>query len=268
MIAVNDGKIVKVGDERAARPLRRAPGRDRQHLHVRAPRLDPEQVPGAQAGQGHRQRRSPRSSSAPAAPAPTRRRPAPAAAGQRRRRQRAKAAQRAPRAPPITLAGHAASRASSRSRSRQARRQQRRQLGRRAAGQGAAVRQSVAARAPTPPAAACSSRTRRRRSRASRTTSPTSCTWPRTSTRSQPLKAGAIVVAGTILGRIGAALADRRLAPGVHDPARPARTRRRSTPSRSSTAGSCSRRPPSTAPPASTRSSAPAPRTRRSARSC
>ena len=51
---------------------------------------------------------------------------------------------------------------------------------------------------------------------------------------------------------------------------RPGRARRpaRSTRSRSSTAGSCSSRPRSTAPPARTRSSAPTRRTRRSARSC
>ena len=50
VIAVNDGKIVKVGHNAAAGPLHRAPGLDRQRLHVRAARLDPEAVPGAQAG--------------------------------------------------------------------------------------------------------------------------------------------------------------------------------------------------------------------------
>ena len=48
----------------------------------------------------------------------------------------------------------------------------------------------------------------------------------------------------------------------------PVAARRASTPSRSSTAGSCWSPPPSTAPPARTRSSGPTPRTRRSARSC
>ena len=38
--------------EQAARALHRAPGRHRQHLHVRKPGLDPQAVPGAQAGQG------------------------------------------------------------------------------------------------------------------------------------------------------------------------------------------------------------------------
>ena len=83
----------------------------------------------------------------------------------------------------------------------------------------------------------------------------------------QPLKAGAVVVAGTILGRI--APGDSKTASHMQFMIQPAaRTRRRSTPSRSLTAGSCSRRPRCTAPPASTRSSAPARRTRRSARSC
>ena len=35
VIAVNDGKIVKVGNSAPARPLHRAPGRHRQHLHLR-----------------------------------------------------------------------------------------------------------------------------------------------------------------------------------------------------------------------------------------
>ena len=42
------------------------------------------------------------------------------------------------------------------------------------------------ARPPSPPAASCRSRPPLRRSRASATTSPTCCTWPRTSTRSSP----------------------------------------------------------------------------------
>ena len=40
--------------ERHLGQVRPAPGSDRQHLHVRAPRLGPEAVPGAQAGQGDR----------------------------------------------------------------------------------------------------------------------------------------------------------------------------------------------------------------------
>ena len=41
VIAVNDGKVVKVGENKQLGQLRRAPGRDRQHLHVREPGLDP-----------------------------------------------------------------------------------------------------------------------------------------------------------------------------------------------------------------------------------
>ena len=39
VVAVNDGVIKKIGRSREARPLRRAPGRLRQPLHLRAPRL-------------------------------------------------------------------------------------------------------------------------------------------------------------------------------------------------------------------------------------
>ena len=39
VVAVNDGVIKKIGSNDAARPLRRAPGRLRQPLHLRAPRL-------------------------------------------------------------------------------------------------------------------------------------------------------------------------------------------------------------------------------------
>ena len=39
VVAVNDGVIKKIGNEQEARPLHRAPGRLRQPLHLRAPRL-------------------------------------------------------------------------------------------------------------------------------------------------------------------------------------------------------------------------------------
>ena len=39
VVAVNDGVIKKIGESDTARPLRRAPGRVRQPLHLRAPRL-------------------------------------------------------------------------------------------------------------------------------------------------------------------------------------------------------------------------------------
>ena len=56
---------------------------------------------------------------------------------------------------------------------------------------------------PTPPAASSRSATTASRSPTSRTTSPTPCIWARASTRSRSCGAGAIVVAGTILGRVG-----------------------------------------------------------------
>ena len=75
-------------------------------------------------------------------------------------------------------------------------------------------------RPPTPPAA--SSSFARRRSadlELPATTSPTCCTWPRTSTRSRRCEAGVDRVAGTILGRIGPGQRRRLPAHGVHDPA-------------------------------------------------
>ena len=77
------------------------------------------------------------------------------------------------------------------------------------------------------------------------------------------LRVGSKVTGGTVLGRIG-----QRQAPALRTSTSrsspPAAARRGSTRSRSLTAGSCWRRPRSTAPPARTRSA----RRRRSARSC
>ena len=47
-IAVNDGKIVRIGTLQAPRPLREAARRLRQHLHLRAARQDRQDLPGAQ----------------------------------------------------------------------------------------------------------------------------------------------------------------------------------------------------------------------------
>ena len=68
------------------------------------------------------------------------------------------------------------------------------------------------------------------------------------------------MIGGTIIGRVGQTVAGQGRASRLLDPARPAGARRGSIPSRSWTAGSCSRRPRSTAPPAATCSTA---RTRR-----
>ena len=78
----------------------------------------------------------------------------------------------------------------------------------------------------------------------------------------EALHEGSKVVAGTVLGRIGKRT---ELAPHLHFAIQPrAAARRRSTRSRSWTAGSCSRRPRSTAPPARTRSRTRASRSARS----
>ena len=50
VVATNDGEIKKIGSQREARPLHRAPGRLRQPLHVLRPRLDRQVLPGAQGG--------------------------------------------------------------------------------------------------------------------------------------------------------------------------------------------------------------------------
>ena len=83
----------------------------------------------------------------------------------------------------------------------------------------------------------------------------------------KPLVKGARVLGGTTLGRIGKT-PRRRPRTCCSRSARPAAAPRASTRSRSSTAGSCSSRPRSTAPRARTRCSAPTPRSPRSARSC
>ena len=105
------------------------------------------------------------------------------------------------------------------------------------------------------------------RARSSATSSRTSASSPRTSCSSE-LKVGSKVIGGTILGRIGKTSETHRRRTCCSRSARPAAAPRASTRSRSSTAGSCSSRPRSTAPRARTRSSAATPRRRRSARSC
>ncbi len=82
------------------------------------------------------------------------------------------------------------------------------------------------------------------------------------------LKVGSQVPAGTVLGRDRLGLLGQEAVRALRDPARPGAAPRGSTRSRSSTAGSCSSRPRSTARRARTRSSARTRRRRRSARSC
>ena len=66
--------------------------------------------------------------------------------------------------------------------------------------------------------------------------------------RLRTLKVGARVLGGTVLGRVGDARGGQGRSRGLLDPARRAAGRPRSTRSRSSTAGSCSRPPRSTGP--------------------
>ena len=87
--------------------------------------------------------------------------------------------------------------------------------------------------------------------------------------RLRPLKEGSRVIGGTIIGRVGQHRATARRRTSTSRSARPAAAPQGSTRSRSSTAGSCSRPPRSTAPPVATCSTARTGRARcRSARSC
>ena len=177
VIAVNDGKIVRVGEHQAPRPLRPVPGRLRQHLHVRAPGQGRQDLPRAQASARRRARPSRASSSCPAR-TPSRPRPPPPPRSARAKRAQARAAPQA--RPP--------QRAAPRGRH-----------------QGAPVRQ------PGPP----QGRPRRRRAAAlrahrqdrRRSTFRAYFTkvfgLNRKDVRLKKLRPGSRVVAGTILGRIG-----------------------------------------------------------------
>ena len=135
VVAVNDGRIVRIGPQPPARQLRPAAGRLRQHVHVRAPEDGRRALPDAEAADGRRARG-----------------PRELAAADARRRAR-------PARPPVTTAGRGAQ-----ARKRRARRAPRAQgraarAARRRAGEGAPVRQ------PRPP-----ERRGRRRRRSSPTT--------------------------------------------------------------------------------------------------
>ena len=106
-VAVNDGKIVRRRQEQAPRPLRQAPGRLRQHLHVRAPepgRQDATRRPSAQKSP---RRRSQRELELPAKDAaPTARRLG--RQGPRRARPKPAPSSRPPAAPPTKPARRSA----------------------------------------------------------------------------------------------------------------------------------------------------------------
>ncbi len=102
VIAVNDGKVLKIGSSKRLGKLRHRPGRLRQHVHVRAPQdgrpdLPVAQAPHQEAGQGRAQ--APRPGRPSTSPRPTPRpRPARPPTGRDRR-----AAPRPPRrqGPPV-----------------------------------------------------------------------------------------------------------------------------------------------------------------------
>ena len=240
VIAVNDGKILKVGtSQKLGRYVELQDSTGNIYTYAAAG-LDPEAVSGAQAGQADRRATSPRSCRSRRRPS---RSPRRAPASSRRPESRArppptKVVKSQPKSQPITLPALKPAAAGPAAAQRRPRRWSR-----------SGCSPTRRGPPPTPPAAASSSRTRQPRSPTSATTSPTSCTSGATSTRCSRSRPARSSSPGTILGRIAAVDPDVGLAPGVHDPAGRARTPRRSTPSRSSTAGSCSRPPPSTAPP-------------------
>ena len=224
-----------------ARQLRDAAGRLRQHVHVRAPEVGRRDLPDAQAAHGRRQGASGASSrSRRATPRPTG--PRPRRPG--RRRSRRKAPRRASRDQKPGAAPR-----------RRARPRRKERLF------ANPDRPNAAAAGGDAAGATELSRGLRR--------------LPQPRLRPRPLRRRHEAArARRARHRRHRARAHRRgvrahgAAPAVRDPARPAAAPRGSIPSRSSTAGSCSSRPRSTAPPTATRSSARTRRPRRSARSC
>ena len=235
---------------RAPRPLRQAPGRLRQHVHVRAPGQGLEALPGAEAAEGLQARDPARARAARRA---TCRRPSEP-------RPREGPAARAPKARDRRKAVAAAVR-------------------KQAAADAEGARPARPARSACSPTRAAERGRRRRRAAGVRAHRPhrrhpdvPGLPAPRLRPRPQrrapeALKKGSRVVAGTVLGRIGGRPRDS--APHrCSRSARPAAAPRGSTRSRSSTAGSCSSRPRSTAPRARTPFFGSDAGARRSARSC
>ena len=186
-----------------ARPLRHAPGRLRQPLHLRAPRLGRRSTTPCPRQDAADPERSARAVKANGDDAATRSRPRPRRPGRQPEaddRRRAAAASRPSRA----------SRAGER------------------AGQGAPVRPPGHARARARPAASTSCSTPRRASRAA--TRPTATTSrarsgsTRARSRCAACSKGSRVIGGTIIGRVGRTDAGQGAAPRLLDP--PGRPRR------------------------------------------
>ena len=241
VVAVNDGVIRKVGREPAARQVRGARGRVRQPLHLRAPRLGVELLPGAEERRPAVASPQRRPSRADDDPTPT----APASAGSQ---------------PDPKAQSEAETSAAPAARTR-----------RLAAGEGAPVRPSGRPRRQRGRRPGADARRRARKTGRYETFDAYFSRPFRldpSKVRLRRLEKGSRVIGGTVLGRVGAPGRGRRRTPVLLDPARPARARRRSTRSRSSTAGSCSRPPRSTAPPGATSSTARRATRSRSARCC
>ena len=237
VVAVNDGVIKKMGDNAEARQVHRPPGRLRQPVHLRAARLDREDASGAAPAAPLRARTSssrrptrtpPRALPRPPATTPRKRRPdgAPSRAQRRKRPGRTPRSSASASSPLPQRSGNAGNSGVAG--------QLDQLLGRSVPGlrdlQVGAVEQPPV-RLQDDGAEAAQGRLQGHRRHGDRPGRPARQPSRRTSTsRSGP----------------------------------PARARRRSTRSRSSTAGSCSRPPRSTAPPTRTRSRP----TRPSARSC
>ena len=185
--------------KQAARPLRQAAGRLRQHVHVRAPGQGRQALPGAEAAERSHKRaieqelKLPTSDAAPARPG--------LAARPRRRPRRARRSASTPRRAKTRRAGKpAARRARQAAPVRQPRPPERREGRRRPAGL-RAHRMTASAQLPQPGVRARPHRRRLKRSRRARASS-----------------------SGTVLGRIGKTTAAQGPAPALRDP--PGRPRR------------------------------------------
>ena len=231
---------------RAARPLRPAPGRLRQHVHVRAPRQRRQALPVAQAADVTRRDRARARSCRSPTPRPTRRRPRPPA---RQPPRRSASSPTAPRRRP------------------QAPRPRSRRRRPRAAKERLFANPSAPNASPAGGAQQELERTAPQRLETFEGYFRRVFGLNRKDDHAQAPEAGR-ARRRRHDPRPPRPRGSRRARTCCSRSARPAAAPRASTRSRSSTAGSCSSPPRSTAPRARTRSSAPTPPTRRSARSC
>ncbi len=195
VIAVNDGKILQIGQNAQWGNYVESPGRDRQHLHLLQPGLGPQALSGAQAGQADGQAAGQGALGSRPERQADRARERRHAEQLSRRRAPSKATKEVKSSAPLTLPVTPAPAAQSQPQGQQQRH-----------GQGAAVRQSVPARL-----------LRRRRLIQIKNAAAQISSFRnyfsdvlhlgKNQYTLEPLKKGSIVVAGTILGRIGASTA-------------------------------------------------------------